>query len=131
MMHEKESELKRFSLADYEVLESQVRRNARGRLTSYLDESKVTGEARFKAMRESDPDNVLQEQVYNYLTTTDGVRKALTLAAKKIGMTDEAAAAFADSYDIVDGTNLARSLVGFERRVNIDAGDKEKAHPNG
>jgi hypothetical protein len=117
-LNDRESTLKRLTLTQYETLETTVRKNQRGRLKLYVKEAGLEGKDLFNALRDADPDNVTQNHVYHYLGTRRGAIDAIELAANAAEFPD--AGDFARSYDIVDATNLARALVGFEKRKSLD-----------
>lgn len=125
-MNERESALKRLTLSQYEQIEMKVRSMTRGKLKGYLDESNLQGRDRFAALRDADPDTVTQNAVYHYLGTRRGAIDAIVVAATAAGMSASEADDFARGYDIVDATNLARYLVGFEKRL-----DMSERGPNG
>lgn len=115
-MLERGKELPLLSLSDYEQIEARAVELERKRLITDMDLCGIGGVEKFKTLQAINP----YAATFDFLATKEGVARAITASAKKAGMTDDEAKSFAESYDIVDGANLARSLVGMERRVDMN-----------
>lgn len=105
---------------EYAEIETTVRTNRREELTRYLNECKITGKDRFDALRDARPDAVNVAQVWAYLETSDGARRAFLLSAAKAGKTDEQARSLYKQLCFPDAVNLALSLCRLDHRKNLD-----------
>ncbi len=119
-------DLPALSTKEYEQIESTVRANRRAELTGYLTECKITGAERFVALRDARPDSVTIAQVWSYLETLDGARKAIRLSLIKVGKSEEQANALIERLDFPDAVNLALALIRFAERREKPAKDGTK-----
>jgi hypothetical protein len=112
-VNENESELKPLGLDEYEAIEKRALEIERKSILTDCEACGIGGLEKLTKLRSIDP----WMQVYNYLASKEGAYAAISKSAVKAGLDG---AAVANSYDIVDATNLARSLVGMERRVAVE-----------
>ncbi len=119
------------STKEYEQIESTVRANRRAELTGYLTECKIAGAERFVALRDARPDSVTIAQVWSYLETLDGARKAIRLSLIKAGKSEEQANVLIERLDFPDAANLALALVRFAERREKPAKEGKDESPLG
>ncbi len=120
-------ELPALSTKEYEQLEGQVRANRRAEVVGYLNECQIKpGPERFVALRDARVDHVNPGQVYSYLETLDGARRAIRLSLVKTGKSEEQANALIERLDFRDASNLALALVRFAERTHELPGEKKE-----
>lgn len=122
-LKEKEAEFSYLGLADYELLEQAVRRNATESLKSAIANAKLGPNEAFAAWRDARPDLVSPRMVHAYVRETrDGVVAVLDKSLEKSGVSSERRQEIIASYTMLDAGNLAATLVGFETRVDLAIG---------
>jgi hypothetical protein len=114
---EKGHDLELLGLAEYEAIEAEAVKIERKSVLDDCADCGISGLEKLTRLRQIDP----WLQVRNYAASKHGSHRIIVAAAKKSGLNQEQADALANSYDIKDATNLARALVGFERRKDVQA----------